>query len=197
MLLRSSQLIGLPVMSLQTGAEIAYSVGLIINPDTLRIVALELDGENLDERPSFLRIEDVRELSNIGFIVDSSDEFIGLEDVISIKNLYDRNFQPIDMRVIDEHKHKLGKVYDMVFSTDTFIINQLCVKRPLFLSLGDTELLINRTQIVDVREKDIVVRSTATKNKRPATVEKPTPLANPFKKPQNTPQPDTVSASDD
>ena len=101
MLLRSSQLIGLPVMSLQTGAEIAYSVGLIINPDTLRIVALELDGENLDERPSFLRIEDVRELSNIGFIVDSSDEFIGLEDVISIKNLYDRNFQPIDMRVID------------------------------------------------------------------------------------------------
>lgn len=197
MLLRSSQLIGLPIMSLQTGVEIAYSVQLIIDPATLRIVALELDGDNLDERPSFLRIEDIRELSNIGFIVDSSDEFIGLEDVIQVQTLYQRDFQPIDMRVIDDQQKKLGKVHDTIFNTDTFVIDQLCVKQPLLMSFGDTELLVHRTQIIDVKEKDIIVRSAAIKAK---AQKKPTHqqqhLTNPFKK-SSSPQPEAIATQDE
>ena len=182
-------------MSLQTGEEIAYSENLLINPDTLHIAALELGGESLDEYPSFLRIEDIRELSSIGFIIDSSDECIGLEDVIAVKELYENGFQPVDKQVVDETGKKLGKVYDTVFNTDTFRIEQLCVNRPLLMSFGDTELLIRRTQIVDVTDKQIVVRSTATKQASVAK-KKREPIENPFRKPQNDPQPETITAKE-
>ena len=194
MLLRTSQLIDLPVMSLQTGEEIAYSSGLVINPDNLRIIALELDGANLDERPAFLRIEDIRELGNIGFIVDSSEEFIGLDDVISIKNTYERHFQPIDMRVIDDQKNKLGKVYDTIFSTDSFTVEQRCVKRPLFLRLGDTELIIHRNQIVDIQEKEIIEHSPTIKRAAEKR-QRPKQHTNPFTKPQQSPQPESSTTS--
>ena len=198
MLLRSSQLINLPVMSLQTGEEIASSAKLVINPDNMRIVALELGGDKLDEHPSVLRFEDISELGNIGFIVDSSEEFVGLEDVISLKNIQEKKFQPVDMRVIDEQKHKLGKIYDTIFSTDNFIIEQICVKRPLFQSLGDTELIIHRDQIVDIKEKEIIVRSTAIKSRQKANreVQQKQQIANPFSKPQPSPQPESSTATE-
>lgn len=192
MLLRSSQLIDLSVMSLQTGEEIAYSTSLVINPDNLRIIGLELDGVNLDERPSFLRIEDIRELGNLGFIVDSSEEFVGINDVISLKNIYEKDFQPVDMKVIDDQNNKLGKVYDTVFDTSNFVIEQLCVKRPIFQSLGDTELIIHRSQIKDIKDKEIIVRSPTIKSKA-QVAQKSAALTNPFRKPQQSPQPETAS----
>lgn len=196
MLLRTSQLLSLAIMSLQTGEEIAYSESLLIDPDTLQIAALELGGESLDEHPSFLRIEDIRELSSIGFIIDSSDECIGLDDVIAIKELYNNGFQPVDKQVVDETGKKLGKVYDTIFNTDTFRIEQLCVNRPLLMSFGDTELLIRRTQIVDITDKQIVVRSTAIKQTDAAKKKRSQPMDNPFRKPQRDPQPETITAKE-
>ena len=185
MLLRTSQLLSLAIMSLQTGEEIAYSESLLIDPDTLQIAALE-----------FLRIEDIRELSSIGFIIDSSDECIGLDDVIAIKELYNNGFQPVDKQVVDETGKKLGKVYDTIFNTDTFRIEQLCVNRPLLMSFGDTELLIRRTQIVDVTDRQIVVRSTAIKQTDAAKKKRSQPMDNPFRKPQRDPQPETITAKE-
>lgn len=159
MLLKTSQLRNLPVMSLQTGEEVARTAQLLISPDTLKIVGFELSGKHLTAVPSFLRIEDIRELSNIGFIVDSSDEFIELDDVIAIRDIYDLQFQLDGMRVIDMKGKKIGKVYDSIFASDTFTIEQLCVSRPLFQSFDDTELLIHKRQIIEINRDTIIVRT--------------------------------------
>jgi hypothetical protein len=85
MLLPGSRLINTAIMGLQTGTSLAKTKNPIIDPANLKIVAYEVDGPLLSERPSFIRIADVRELSNVGMIIDSNDEFIGLDDVIQIK----------------------------------------------------------------------------------------------------------------
>src|SRR5690349_2846157 len=110
MLIPHERLLNTPVMSLQTGAELARTSRVLVDPRDLTIVAYELDGPALDLRPSFLRPVDVRELSNLGLIVDSSDEFVALDDVIRIKQVYDYEFDLEGMDVIDERKKKLGKV---------------------------------------------------------------------------------------
>lgn len=176
-------------MSLQTGEEIARTAQLLISPDTLKIAGFELSGKHLTAVPSFLRIEDIRELSNIGFIVDSSDEFIELDDVIAIRDIYDLQFQLDGMRVTDTHGKKIGKVYDSIFATESFTIEQLCVSRPLFQSFDDTELLIHKRQIVEINRDTIIVRTptirandTRTQRAEPAVL---------FRNPR--PQPETIS----
>lgn len=196
MLLRTSQLVNIAVMSLQTGKEIASTSRVLIDPANLKIVAFELTGEALDETPSFLRIQDVRELSDIGFIVDSSEEFVGIDDVISLKNLYELEFDLNGLRVIDTQKQKLGKVEDSVFNTNSFMIEQLRVRRPLFKSLGDAELLISHKQIVEINDTSVIVKSPTIKAKQ-KTAKKASKqeFNNPFRKPHSAPQPEASSTN--
>lgn len=150
-------------MSLQTGAELARIADPVIDPWTLKILAYQLEGPLLTERPSFLRIADVREYSSLGMIVDSSDEFVGLDDVIKIKQTFDLHFPLLGLKVVDENKHKLGKIEDYSIDLGSFVIQQLTVKRPVMKSFGDSQLLIHRSQIVEIDDTTVTVRSTAKK----------------------------------
>mgnify|MGYP001791611316 CR=1 FL=1 len=189
MLVLGSQLIDTPIMSLQTGSELARTKTPIIDPRSLTILAYEVEGPLLDEHPSLLRLQDVRELSNIGMIVDSSDEFIGLDDVIKIKAVHDLHFQLIGMNVIDDHKRKLGKVSDYSIDAGSFILQQLNVKRPLLKSFGDAEFLIHRSQITEINDTTIIVRSGAQKAEE-SVKDVVRNYTNPFR--QGSTQPETI-----
>lgn len=178
MLIPHQRLLDTPVMSLQTGAELAVTHKILVDPRDLTICAYELTGPMLDQRPSFLRPVDVRELSNLGLIVDSSDEFVGLEDVILIKQVHDYDFNLVGLEVIDEKKKKLGKVIGFNVDSASFSVQQLVVKRPLLKSFGETELLINRTQVIEVRDTFVKVKSTSTEEPNRQSVRE---YANPFR----------------
>lgn len=191
MLLLGSRLIGVPIMGLQTGTALARTSRAIIDPRNLSIVAYELSGPLLDREPSLLRIVDIRELSDIGMIVDSSDEFISPDDVIKIQSIYDLHFDLIGLKVIDEKKHKLGKVASYTLEATSFVIEQLNVKRPLLKSFSDTELLVHRSQIVEINDTTIIVRSTDEKVHEPVK-QAIRSYSNPFR--GSTPQPEATTA---
>jgi len=150
-------------MSLQTGTKLASTKSPVIDPGNLKVLAYEVDGPLLTERPSLIRIADVRELSDIGMIIDSSDEFIGISDVLSIEKVYKLNFKLVGQIVIDELKHKLGKVSDYSLETNGFVIQQLKVNRGPLKSFSETELLVHRSQIIEINDECIIVRSAAKK----------------------------------
>ncbi len=181
MILIGSALNNAPIMGLQTGAELARTKRPIIDPANLGIIAYEVEGPLLDASPSLLRIADVRELSDLGLIVDSSDEFIQPADVIKIKEIYGLNFDLIGMSVTDEKNTKLGKIIDFTLDTSGFIVQQLTVRRPLIRSLSDTELVIHRSQIIEINDKAIVVHSQA-KVPEPMAHEVVGSYINPFRK---------------
>ncbi len=161
MLITGNRLLDVPVLGLQTGSELARTKRAIIDPANLKIHAYELAGPLLSVKPSLLRIADIREISDIGLIVDSGDEFVEPEDVIKIGELYRLHFDPIDMPVIDVKGARLGKVNGYTLNTIDFIIHQLSVKRPFLKSFNDTELLIHRSQITEINNKAIIVQSEA------------------------------------
>lgn len=187
MLLLGSQLVGTPVLGLQTGARLAEISEPIIDPANLKIVAYTLNGPLLSERPSMIMTSDIREHSSIGMIVDSSDEFIGLHDVVKIEEIVNLGFKLIGMNVIDQLKHKLGKVDDYSVESDGFVIEQLNVKRGVIQALTETSLLINRSQIVEINDHNIVVHTTAKKIE-PAVKSDRSSFVNPFR--SSSPQPE-------
>ena len=193
MLMLGSRLHDTPVMSLQTGTRLAKITTPVINPANLKILAYEVDGPLLNEHPSFLRTEDIREMGALGMIIDSADEIIGLDDVIKVKELRELDFQLIGLPVIDEHKHKLGKVDDYTLETHGYVIQQLNVKRGLLRGLNDTGLLIHRSQIVEVNDNFIIVKSTGRKKMVTPIMDTPKrEYVNPFRgtTPQTEPAPE-------
>lgn len=188
-MLLGSTLTKAPVMGLQTGGEIAQTKSAIIDPATLTIIAYVVEGPLLEDGPWLLRIADVRELSDLGFIVDSTDEFIKPEDVLKVEEIYKLNFTLLDMPVIDEKRSKLGKVIDFTLETGSFTIQQLTVRRPLLKSFNDTELLIHRSQIIEINDDAIVVHSEA-KAPEPELHEVVGSYVNPFRK-NDSPAPES------
>lgn len=191
MLIAASRLDNVPVMSLQTGGQLARAVRPVIDPRNLMIMAYELDGPALDTHPSFLLIQDVRELSNIGLIVDSSDEFIGLDDVIKLREVYDFQFELPGKTVIDQAKRKLGKVTSYSIEPESFMVKQLNVKRPLLKSFNDTELLIDRSQINEITDDAIIITHD---EREPSPVKRAAKAyTNPFR--GQSPQPEAINRS--
>lgn len=185
MLILGSKLIGTPIMGLQTGTQLAVTKSPIIDPSNLKILAYEVDGPLLSEKPAFIRIADVRELSNMGMIVDSNDEFVKIDDIIALKKIYDLKFKLNGLNVIDQNKHKLGKVSDYNIDTDSFVIQQLHVKRGVIKSLSETESLVHRSQIIEISDYAITVR-TAIEKLAPITKSTQLTYMNPFR--SSTPQ---------
>lgn len=161
MIILASTFIDMPVMGLQTGSELARTTRAVIDPATLVVVAYELKGPLLDVTPKLLRINDVRELSDLGMIVDSSDEFVDPDDVIKLGEIFRLGFPLLGMTVFDKKRHKLGKIIDFTIETGGFVIQQLTVRRPFLRSLNDTELLIHRSQIIEINNDGIIVHSEA------------------------------------
>ena len=184
MLLLGSALLHCPIMSLQTGTRLAETTRPIVDPSNLRIIAYEVEGPLLTDRPAFIRIQDVREYSRVGMIVDGNDELIGLDDVIAVKNLHDINFNIIGLNVIDERRRRIGKVADYTIDTDSFVIQQINVRRGIFKSLTDAGLLINRSQIIEINDTTIVVRSPTVKAASPVVSAVRGAYVNPFRAPK-------------
>jgi len=171
-------------MGLQTGKELARTSTAVVNPHNLTIIGYRISGPHLDHDPSYLRVADIREMGSLGIIIDSSDEFLEPDDIITDKAIYELEFTLEGKQVIDERRHKVGKVTDYVVDIDSFVIQQLIVKKPLLKSFNDDELLVKRSQIVEVNDTTIVIRSGAVKDKLPATADRH--YTNPFR--QTKPQ---------
>lgn len=197
MLVFGSKLSDSSVMSLQTGSLIAHTKQPVIDPHNLVIKAYHLEGRLLDHpNDSFLLISDVRELGPLGFIVDSSQEIVTRDDVIELQKILDYEFDIINLQVIDQAGHKLGTVIDYAVETDTFMIQQLIVKRPWAKSFIDPELLIHRSQIVEIDNQKITIKqekeTPTTESKVKDSIEELS-FVNPFRK---EPNPETNPSSD-
>lgn len=181
MLILGSRLKNLPVMGLQTGGELAITKQAIIDPHNLGIVAYRVEGPLLGGAETYLRIEDSRELSDIGFIIDSIDDFVQASDVIKLQQIIKLHFHLDGIKVTDENKRAIGKVVDYTLEAGGFTIQQLTVKRPLMKRFNDTELLIHRSQITEITDDTIIIHSEAEMPEHTVTTT-PGSYVNPFRK---------------
>ena len=163
MLMLNSKIETTPVMGLQTGSQLATVGEALIDPANLQIVAYNLENNSYSNEPMFVRIAELRELSRVGFIVDSGEDFILQSDVIKIRDLIELDFHLIGMKVIDEDGNNLGKIIDFAFSFLDFRVQQIIVKRPLFRSFNTPELTIHRNQITMIDNEKITVKSETEK----------------------------------
>ena len=193
MLMVGSQLLNFPVLSLHVGGAVAYTKRAIIDPEDLKIMAYSLEGPALKNDPEIgdiLDMNDVREVSNQGFIVDSTDVFAFRDEMVKLDEIIKLEFDLIGLKVVDDNGKKIGKVVDYTLDTATFMVYQLIVQRPVMASLIDPQLTINRSQIVEIDDFKVVIKNgkseVKVKKETKADSEEFVPnFVNPFRKPSH------------
>lgn len=183
MLVTSSKLIGTPILSMQASSSIGNVSELVVDPESLKIVAFIITGPLADKRANVLDVKSVREYSSFGMVIDSIDELVQKEDILKISDIIDLNFNLINLKVESKKGSKLGHVSDYTVTSEDFTLQQLIVRRPLIKSFADPELTIPRKEIVEVTDYKIVVKDEEKTIRKKAENEDFIPnFVNPFRK---------------
>ena len=181
MLIEGSKLLKYPILSLHTASRIAEVKGLVVDPNFLKVVAFEISAAS-SRQSLFLEASSVREFSKMGMIVDSDEEFVEKDDVMKLKETIDLGFSLDNMKVISKKKAMLGRIEDFIINTEDFQIMQLIVKRPIYKALIDPELVIGRSDIHEINDSEIIVKSEeGTIMKKSGTLDFVPNFVNPFK----------------
>ena len=187
MLINSDRLLNCPILSLHVGGAIARTTEIVVDPNELKVIAFRLEGPDIAKGAAgnYLQESRVREYSSAGMVVDSLDDFVEADDVVSLKQILDLNFSLKGMHVVTKKGTKLGKVSDYTVNTDGFVIQQLIVQRPIMKAFLDPELVIGRSEVIEISDKEIVVRDEESKIRANATREDFVPnFVNPFREPR-------------
>ena len=122
MILLGSTLLNAPILGIQTGGELARTSTAIIDPSNLSVIAYRVTGPLVHHSNQLIRVADVRELSSIGLIIDSSDEFVIPEDIIKLQSICELHFDI----VVDPEFHVFR---DTDEQCHTFLCILLCKDR--------------------------------------------------------------------
>lgn len=168
MLQLSSTFANKAVMSLRTGTAVANVGQPIINPDNLKIEGFYCEDVFNKERLVLL-YQDIREMLPQGLVVDDIDVLVEPSELVRLKEILDLNFQIIGKPVETvETKEKVGKVSDYATEIETMYIQKIYVTRSMLKSLTAGQLSIDRSNIVEVSNKSIVINELL--QTAPATV---------------------------
>ncbi len=163
MLLLDSQLKNVSVMSLQSGTALGSTAAPIIDPRKLQVIAYHVIGPRVQEE-SVLHTADIREIGPLGLIVDGTDSVMALdEDLVRLQEVARLNFSLIGKPVFDESKKRLGKIVEYTLESDSFFVQKLHVSQSVMKNLKSANLLIHRSQVVEVTDTKIIVRSGSVK----------------------------------
>jgi uncharacterized protein YrrD len=191
MLVTIKALLGASVKSLQSGSEIAKVTVPLIDPRNLKIMALYLESKLIKFSPAILTPTDIREVGPMGIIIDDINKIVAPEDIVRLEEIINFDFILDGITVIDEKKHKLGTVEYYTFDPEGYFVQQLYVKPGFMQAMKVTNLIINRSQIIDIDNKKITVQIAADKASDPAKVydklasgPNPSGFVNPFRSPE-------------
>ena len=152
------QLIGVPILGIHVGGQIAVTSGLIIDPADLKIRAFRCQGEGKQEL--LLLPQDIRQSGAQGLIVDSEESLANPEDIVRLQPLLKQPFTIVGMPVVTQMGRAVGKVESYTIDPEHYQVQKLYIQKPLLQSLMGASVVIDRSQIVDVTSTQIIVKDT-------------------------------------
>ena len=150
------------ILSLRTGHAIGHAYSPIINPDNLKIEGWY--ATEIGSRDSMvLPVREIRDLISKGLVVNDQDSITHPDDLVRMKKIINLDYELIGKRIVTDRKKRVGKVQDYSIDDQTMYIQKLYVNQSLFKGINKGQIIIDRTQIIRITSKDIVVKAPTEK----------------------------------
>jgi uncharacterized protein YrrD len=155
-------LINRPILSLRTGTEVAIAMAPLINPNNLKIEGFFCH-DTRSRETLILVSQDVRDIISQGIVVNDHDVLAQPQELVRLREVINTNFEILGKQVVTNSGGKLGKVGDYAFDTGSMFIQKLYVTQSLFKNISGGSLGVDRTQIIEITNKKVVVSDLTQK----------------------------------
>lgn len=149
-------------MSLRTGTAVATTTAAIINPNNLKIEGFYCQ-DTASRKQLILVSQDIRDIMPQGIVINDHDVLTEPEELVRLKSILAISFQLIGKQVVTTSKQKLGKVNDFATDSESMFIKKIYVTQSLFKSFTGGNVGIDRTQIVEINDRKIIINDTIQK----------------------------------
>ncbi len=168
MLQLSVSYINKPILSLRTGGTVGTVISAIINPNNLKVEGFYCS-DKFSKEKLILLSQEIREVINDGVVVDDHEAMSDENDLVRLKKIISLNFTLVGKKVMTDSKQSLGKINDYAINSDSMFVQKMYVTQPLVKSFNGGQLSIDRSQIIEITDKKVVVQdpTVLVNNKRP------------------------------
>ena len=161
MLQLSGVLINRPILSLRTGTTVGTALQPIINPNNLKIEGFYCEDRFNKKKSCILLYQDIRDVMKQGLVVNDHDALTDPEEVVRLQEIMKLQFELIGKPVVTDSKSKLGKVSDFATEIETMYIQKIYVNQPLHKSFIGGSLSVDRSQIIEITSRRIIINDPA------------------------------------
>jgi uncharacterized protein YrrD len=163
MLQLSNAILNRPVMSLRTGTQVGLATTPIINPNNLKIEGFYCQDGGHRGHQLVLVAQDVRDILPQGIVVNDYDVLMEPDDLVRLRDVLTWRFELIGKQVVTDNKKKIGKVEDYALELESLYIQKLYVSQSIFKNFAGGNLGVDRNQIIEITEKQIVIHDPLQK----------------------------------
>jgi hypothetical protein len=139
---------------------------VIINPNNLKIEGFWCF-DRFTRQKLILLSQDIREVSPRGYIVNDHEAMTDPHELVRLKELLELDFQLNGKSVQTVSKKRLGKVSDYATDMTSMYIQKVYASASIVRNLTGGQLSIDRSQIVEITNRRIVVKDIEQKVRRP------------------------------
>ncbi len=154
---------GTLILSLRTGSPIATLISPVINPNNLYIEGWFVEDSRSKENLILLS-NDIRDVLPQGFVVNDHEVLAEPEELIRLKHLMELGFDLLGLKVNSESGTRYGKINDFAYETKNSFIQKLYVGQPLVKNFNGGSLSVDRSQIVEVTDKRVIIEEPSEKS---------------------------------
>ncbi len=166
MLILGQQLIGKNIMSMRIGRAIGITTEVIVNPKNLKIEGWF--AQDLETKKTVILLsQDVRGFVEQGFAVNDHDALSDPQELVRLKDLLKLNFTLINKTVVTDHHRRVGKVINYSLNDSNFFIQKLNINQSVLKSFTGGEVIIDRSQILEITDKKIRVSEATIQDSSP------------------------------
>ncbi len=158
MLRLSGSLLNQSVLSLRTGGQIAVITGTIINPNNLKVEGFYCQDSKDKKKQLVLLYKDIRDIIAKGIVVNDHEVLSEPDELVRLKDIMNLRFELMGKQVLTVSKQRIGKVNDYAVETETMYVQKLYVGQSLIKSFTGGSLSVDRTQIVEITNRKIVIQ---------------------------------------
>ena len=160
-----STTVGLPIICVDTGITDYKLSAFVIDTDRLTIELVVIQ-QAFDSNKYYIMPRSVREIGRQSIIINSEDDISEANDIIRYQKIISSKPYLVGYKVVNSSKQKLGSVKDFGFDSTHLTINKLVVRSHWSRRLLAKELIINRSQVVKIDNKTVVVNETKAKARK-------------------------------
>jgi uncharacterized protein YrrD len=158
----SATFVNRPVLSLRSGTQVGITQSPVINPNNLKLEGLYCQVRG-DRRQLVLLPQDIRDIIPQGIVVNDQEALTAVDELIRLKDIMALGFELLGKQVVTLGGDKVGKVTDYAADTQSMFIHKLYVSQSLLRNFAGGTLSVDRTQIIEITSKAIVINDLRQK----------------------------------